>query len=54
MEIILSEQFYINIIKNNKIYLYCEIIKEFFIIFIFYLKYTNIFNKTVEIIFLLY
>ena len=28
--------------------------KEFSIIFIFYLKYINIFNKVTEIIFLLY
>ena len=54
MEIVLLKQFYINIIKNNKIYLYYKIIKEFFIIFISYLKYINIFNETAEMIFLLY
>ena len=54
MEIILLEQFYINIIKNNKIYLYYKIIKEFLIIFISYLKYINIFNKIIKMIFLLY
>ena len=51
---ILSEQFYTDIIKNNKIYLYYKIIKEFFIIFISYLKYTDVFNEVIKIIFLLH
>ena len=54
MEIILLKQFYIDIIKNNKIYLYYKIIKEFLTIFTLYLKYINVFNKAAEIIFLLY
>ena len=51
---ILLKQFYINIIKNNKIYLYYKIIKEFPVISVPYLKYINIFNKTVKIILLPY
>ena len=51
---ILLKQFHINIIKNNKIYLYYKIIKEFLIIFAFYLKYINIFNKITKTILLLY
>ena len=54
MKIILSKQFYIDIIKNNKIYLYYKTIKESLIIFILYLKYINIFNETAETILLLY
>ena len=51
---VLLKQFHINIIKNNEIYLYYKIMKESFIIFIFYLKYINIFNKAAKMIFLLY
>ena len=51
---VLPEQFYTDIIKNNKVYLYYEIIKEFLIIFILYLKYIDIFNEAAEMIFLLY
>ena len=51
---VLLKQFYINITKNNKIYLYCKIIKEFSIIFIPYLKYINVFNKVTKTIFLPY
>ena len=51
---ILLKQFYINIIKNNKIYLYYKIIKESSVIFTLYLKYINIFNKIVKMILLLY
>ena len=54
MKIILSKQFYINIIKNNKIYLYYKIMKEFSVIFISYLKYIDVFNKITEMIFLSY
>ena len=51
---VLSEQFHTDIIKNNKIYLYYKIIKESLIIFIFYLKYVNIFNKAAKMILLLH
>ena len=49
---ILLKQFYIDIIKNNKIYLYYKIIKEFSTISALYLKYINIFNETVKTILL--
>ena len=51
---VLLKQFHTDIIKNNKIYLYYKIIKEFSIIFIPYLKYIDIFNEAAETIFLLY
>ena len=51
---VLLKQFHINIIKNNKIYLYYKIIKEFLIIFTSYLKYIDIFNKIIKTIFLSY
>ena len=54
MKIILLKQFYINIIKSNKIYLYYKIIKKSSAIFTLYLKYINIFNKVTETIFSLY
>ena len=54
MKIVLLKQFHTDIIKNNKIYLYCKIIKEFSVIFTLYLKYINIFNEAAEMIFLLY
>ena len=51
---ILLKQFYINIIKDDEIYLYYKIIKEFFTISAPYLKYINIFNKIVKMIFSLH
>ena len=54
MKIILSKQFYTDIIENNKVYLYYKIMKEFLIIFISYLKYIDIFNKAAEMILLPY
>ena len=54
MEIILLKQFYTDVIENNKVYLYYKIIKEFFTIFIPYLKYVNIFNEAAETILSLY
>ena len=54
MKIILLKQFYTDITEGNKIYLYYKMMKKSFIIFIFYLKYTDIFNKIVKMIFLLH
>ena len=51
---ILLKQFHTDITENNEIYLYYKIMKESFIIFILYLKYINVFNKTVKIILSLY
>ena len=52
MKIILLKQFHINIIKNNKIYLYCKIMEKSFTIFISYLKYIDVFNEATEMILL--
>ena len=50
MEIILLKQFHIDIIKNNKVYLYYKIMKEFPAISVPYLKYVDVFNKVIKTI----